>query len=191
MVNSRQSSDGGLPALGRRALDSRRFARSWSMAQPRHDSAGYRRSDDPLCGRATSIARAAVLQARVQFTIDILLVTWLIGITNDIHSPYTALYIVIISLASFFLGPRDAIIVSVACAVAFTGCALAVFASFGPGSSQGIRILAVRDDSVSGTVRHRIFRRRVVVRSAGRAPVAIRRATDCGDSVAGQSASAA
>ena len=83
------------------------------------------------------LSRAVVLQARLQFAIDILLVTWLIGITNNIHSPYTALYIVIISLASVFLGPRDAIITSVACAVAFTGCALAVIVGISPRATQG------------------------------------------------------
>jgi two-component system sensor histidine kinase PilS (NtrC family) len=75
---------------------------------------------------AQRLSRAMVLQTRVQFAIDILLVTWLIGITNNIHSPYTALYIVIISLASIYLGPRDAIITSVACAVTFTSCAFTV-----------------------------------------------------------------
>ncbi|HXM36298.1 MAG TPA: histidine kinase dimerization/phospho-acceptor domain-containing protein, partial [Pyrinomonadaceae bacterium] len=84
------------------------------------------------------LSRASVLQARVQFTIDILLVTWLIGITNDIHSPYTALYIVIISLASVFLGRRGAIITSVGCAVAFTGCALVVIVGVGTRTTQGI-----------------------------------------------------
>ena len=84
------------------------------------------------------VSQAVILQARVQFTVDILLVTWLIAITNNIHSPYTALYIVIISLASVFLGPRDAIVTSVACAVAFTGCALAAVAGFSPRATQGI-----------------------------------------------------
>jgi two-component system sensor histidine kinase PilS (NtrC family) len=73
-----------------------------------------------------------VFLARLQFVTDILLVTWLVWLTDEVHSPYTALYIVIISLASIFLGPRDAIITSVGCALAFTGCAVAVI--FGVGS---------------------------------------------------------
>ncbi len=77
-----------------------------------------------------------VLQTRVQFLVDILLVTWLVWLTNDAHSPYTALYIVIISLASVFLGPRDAIITSVVCAVAFTTCAVAVITGVGPRGAQ-------------------------------------------------------
>ena len=89
-----------------------------------------------LYALARRFSRTQVLQARVQFLIDILLVTWLVWITNDIHSPYTALYIVIISLASVYLGPRDAIITSVGCAVAFTSCTLAVIAGLGPRISQ-------------------------------------------------------
>jgi two-component system sensor histidine kinase PilS (NtrC family) len=85
---------------------------------------------------AQRFSRALVLQARFQFLIDILLVTWLVWITNDIHSPYTALYIVIISLASVFLGPRDAIVTSVGCAVAFTTCTVAVITGIGPRVSQ-------------------------------------------------------
>ena len=81
---------------------------------------------------AHRFSRALVLQVRVQFLVDILLVTWLVWITNDIHSPYTALYIVIISLASIFLGPRDAVITSVGCAVAFTTCTLSVLTGIGP-----------------------------------------------------------
>jgi two-component system sensor histidine kinase PilS (NtrC family) len=87
---------------------------------------------------AQRLSSAVVLQARLQFAIDIVLVTWLIAITNDIHSPYTALYIVIISLASVFVGPRDAIITSILCAVAFTGCALAVMAGLSPRAAGGI-----------------------------------------------------
>ncbi|HEV7398073.1 MAG TPA: ATP-binding protein [Pyrinomonadaceae bacterium] len=96
---------------------------------------------------ARRFSRAVVLQTRVQFLIDILLVTWLVWLTNDAHSPYTALYIVIISLASIFLGPRDAIITSVMCAVAFTACAFAVITGIGPSGTQ-----AVRDNSLSETI---------------------------------------
>ena len=81
---------------------------------------------------AHRFSRALILQVRVQFLVDILLVTWLVWITNDIHSPYTALYIVIISLASIFLGPRDAVITSVGCAAAFTTCTLSVLTGIGP-----------------------------------------------------------
>src|SRR4051812_39624383 len=96
---------------------------------------------------ALRFSTAFVLQTRVQFLIDILLVTWLVWLTNDARSPYAALYIVIISLASIFLGPRDAIITSVICAVAFTACALAAISGIGPHGNQ-----ALSDASLSETI---------------------------------------
>jgi len=125
VVNSRATRCSGWFALGRHSLDPRRIARPWSMAEYRYHSPGDRWADGRLCGCAKTRARSGPADARA-FVIDVLLVTWLIWITNDIHSPYTALYIVIISLASVFLGPRDAIIASVGCAAAFTVCALGV-----------------------------------------------------------------
>jgi two-component system sensor histidine kinase PilS (NtrC family) len=68
--------------------------------------------------------RSLTLQARSQFLIDILLATWLVWTTNVIHSPYIALYIVVIGASSLFLSPRDAIVISLGCAVAFTSSAL-------------------------------------------------------------------
>ena len=72
-----------------------------------------------------------LLQARVQFIFDIVLVTSVVWGTNVIYSPYIALYIVIIAASSLFLGPRDSIFISVVCVVAFTGVALAVLTGFG------------------------------------------------------------
>ena len=69
-------------------------------------------------------------EARIQFMVDVLLSTWLVWTTGVIHSPYTALYIVIISASSLFLGPRDVVVTSVGCALAFTSCALAVITGF-------------------------------------------------------------
>lgn len=60
-------------------------------------------------------------QASVHVFVDILLVTWLVWATNDVHSPYTALYIIIISVTGVLLGPRGALLASVGCALAFTG----------------------------------------------------------------------
>jgi two-component system sensor histidine kinase PilS (NtrC family) len=67
-----------------------------------------------------------LFQARFQFGVDILLITWLVWASDVIHSPYIALYIVVISISSLFLGPRDAVVTSVGCATAFTACALAL-----------------------------------------------------------------
>jgi len=77
-------------------------------------------------------SRALLFQARLQFVIDILLVSWLVWTTDVIHSPYIAVYIVVIAASSLFLGPRDAIVISVGCAVAFTASALAVLNGVSP-----------------------------------------------------------
>ncbi|HSS20213.1 MAG TPA: ATP-binding protein [Pyrinomonadaceae bacterium] len=80
---------------------------------------------------ARTFSKSLLLQARIQFTIDILLVTWLIWTSDVIHSPYIAVYIVVIAGSSLFLGPRDAVIISLGCAVAFTASALGVLGGAG------------------------------------------------------------
>src|SRR5882724_8455355 len=80
---------------------------------------------------AQRFSRRLLVQARLQFAVDVFLVTWLVWTSDVIHSPYTALYIVIISVASLFLGPRDAMVTSVGSTAAFTGCALAVINGLG------------------------------------------------------------
>ena len=72
------------------------------------------------------LSRNILYQARFQLTVDVLLVTWLVWNSSVIQSPYIALYIVIIAVSSLFLGPREAIVTSVGCAVAFTACALQI-----------------------------------------------------------------
>ena len=70
-------------------------------------------------------------QARLQILLDVLLVTWLVGNTGNVNSPYAALYIVIISVASLFLGPRGALITSIGCAAAFNAIALYAISHLG------------------------------------------------------------
>src|SRR5689334_16436739 len=72
------------------------------------------------------LSKNILFQARFQLTVDILIVTWLVWNSNVIQSPYLALYIVIIAVSSLFLGPREAVVTSVACAVAFTACSLQI-----------------------------------------------------------------
>jgi two-component system sensor histidine kinase PilS (NtrC family) len=72
------------------------------------------------------LSKNILFQARFQLAVDVLLVTWLVWNSNVIQSPYVALYIVIIAVASLFLGPREAVVTSVGCAVAFTACALQI-----------------------------------------------------------------
>ena len=71
-------------------------------------------------------------QAQVQFFFDVLLITWLVWTTGNIHSPYSALYIVVISMASLFIGPRGAMITSVGSAAAFNACVLVAINGAGP-----------------------------------------------------------
>ncbi len=59
------------------------------------------------------------LQRRVQFSIDILLITWLVWETGDVHSPYTSLYIVLICLSGFMLGKVESLAISAASAICF------------------------------------------------------------------------
>lgn len=54
-------------------------------------------------------------QIRVQFFLDSLLITWLVWRTGDLTSPYTMLYIVLISVAGFFLSAKETIFVAVWC----------------------------------------------------------------------------
>ena len=56
-------------------------------------------------------------QIRTQFILDALLITWLIWRTGDLSSPYITLYIVLISVASFFLKPRLTLLMAVVCAI--------------------------------------------------------------------------
>jgi len=87
---------------------------------------------------AHRLSKTIHVQARLQFAIDVVLVTWLLWNSDVIHSPYIALYIVIIAVSSLFLGPRDAVVTSVGCALAFTACALGVILGYGQGRSTGI-----------------------------------------------------
>ncbi len=69
------------------------------------------------------------VQAAIQLFCDVALVTWLVWATGDVTSPYTVLYIIIISVSSLLLGSRAAIVASFGCALAFTGTSL--FAALG------------------------------------------------------------
>ena len=84
-----------------------------------------------LYALARTFSKALLLQARTQFLIDIALVTWLVWITDVIHSPYIAIYIVVIAASSLFLAPRDAVFISLGCAITFTASALLVLNGFG------------------------------------------------------------
>jgi two-component system, NtrC family, sensor histidine kinase PilS len=60
------------------------------------------------------------VQAGVQVASDLLLVSWLVAVSGDLHSPFAALYIVVISVASIILGVRAALVSAVGSALAYT-----------------------------------------------------------------------
>lgn len=57
---------------------------------------------------------------RLQLSADVLLITWLVWMTDPVRSPYAALYIVGIALAGIYLGARDALITSIGCSFCYT-----------------------------------------------------------------------
>src|SRR6266851_2471796 len=85
-----------------------------------------------IYGAAHVLWRNFLAQARIQFLVDVFLVTWLVWATGNVHSPYAALYIVVISVASLFIGPRGAMITSVGSVAAFNACALLAINGIGP-----------------------------------------------------------
>ena len=58
-------------------------------------------------------------QKRVQFFVDVLLITWLVWETGDIDSPYTSLYIVLICLSGFMLGKAESLVIAFGSALSF------------------------------------------------------------------------
>lgn len=58
-------------------------------------------------------------QIRTQFFLDAVLITWLVWRTGDLTSPYITLYIVLISVASFFLKPLSTLFMATLCVVLF------------------------------------------------------------------------
>jgi len=99
---------------------------------------------------AHRISSTLPFQVRLQFALDIILITWLNWTTDAIHSPYIALYIVIIATSSLFLGPRDAIVTSLGCAVAFTASGFAVLAGYGAHPAR--ELLEVSSSQTAQTV---------------------------------------
>jgi len=72
------------------------------------------------------VSRKLVWQIRTQFLIDALLITVLVGATGGLISPYITLYIILISVAGFFLGKIDAHVVAAACVLSFSTLALLI-----------------------------------------------------------------
>jgi two-component system sensor histidine kinase PilS (NtrC family) len=71
-------------------------------------------------------------QIRVQFAIDVFLISLLVWQTGDISSPYVTLYTVLICVASVFLGARGTLFTAAGCALIFTALAYGVWFGFIP-----------------------------------------------------------
>ena len=75
-------------------------------------------------------------QIRIQFVLDALLITWLVWRTGDLTSPYITLYIVLISVTSFFLRPVTTLFMASSCVFLFVILSLltanGVIEAFGP-----------------------------------------------------------
>lgn len=65
-----------------------------------------------------------LLQVRAQFLLDALLITWLVWRTGDLSSPYITLYIVMISVASYFIRPGSTLVMALTCALLLVGLAV-------------------------------------------------------------------
>ena len=92
---------------------------------------------------ALRLSRRVRLQASIQLFVDVLIVTWLVWVTGDVSSPFAALYIVIISVASIFLGARAALVASVGCAAIFTGLSMGVVWGVIPAHAAGAREVSI------------------------------------------------
>ena len=69
---------------------------------------------------ALRLGPAPLWQVRIQFAVDIVSITWLVVQTGDIISPYVTLYVVLISVAGFFLGKTETLVLAINCAIAFS-----------------------------------------------------------------------
>lgn len=87
------------------------------------------------------LSKTVAWQIRAQFIIDVLLITWLVWRTGDLTSPYITLYIVLISVSSAFLKPRETIIVALICIAFFVTLSvltsLAILESSGQAQTPG------------------------------------------------------
>jgi len=66
-----------------------------------------------------NLSKTVLWQIRAQFIVDTMLITWLVWRTGDLTSPYITLYIVLISVSSAFLKPRETITMALICVAFF------------------------------------------------------------------------
>src|SRR5436309_1546350 len=63
-------------------------------------------------------------QLKIQFFVDVVLVTWLVRGTGDISSPYISLYIVLICLSGILMGKAETLAIAFASALSFAALAV-------------------------------------------------------------------
>jgi len=66
------------------------------------------------------VSRTFDWQARAQFLLDVMLITWLVWKTGDVTSLNITLYIVLIGVSSLFLRPRATFVMAVICVAFFS-----------------------------------------------------------------------
>ncbi len=87
-------------------------------------------------------------QIRIQFFLDILLITWLVWRTGDLTSPFIMLYIVAIGISSLFLSAMETLLFAAVCVFLFSFLSIAAASgairSFGatPETSKIVQIIA-------------------------------------------------
>lgn len=69
-------------------------------------------------------------QVRVQFYIDLFLISWIVWETGDVVSPYVTLYIILITIVGFFFGRTGTLLLALSCSVCFTTLAILSAKSF-------------------------------------------------------------
>ena len=93
------------------------------------------------------ISRRFYWQYWLQFTLDSILITWLVWRTGELSSPYITLYFVLIGIASIFLRPNSTLAIAIICAAMFSTLALltrlAIIVATGPESSAAKTIQIV------------------------------------------------
>ncbi len=119
---------------GSSAGESGRLAGSWPLAA----AAAVLSVLYALLLRFSSVSLRT--QAAVQFAFDTLLITALTWVTGNLYSPYSALYIVVISMVSIFLGARGALLAAVGCAALYTGVMLSLVAGLGGAQARGVSL---------------------------------------------------
>jgi two-component system, NtrC family, sensor histidine kinase PilS len=73
---------------------------------------------------ALKFDRHYLWQTRVQFAIDVFLITWIVWLTGDVISPYVTLYIISISVVGFFLGRSETLFFAVLSAACFSALSI-------------------------------------------------------------------